>query len=456
MKLSKWALTAALVGCLVGALLAVVAASRAQRVYQATATTFVIAAPSGDSTSSAYLVQQQVQSFAQLASTPLVLERTAKKLGDGTSMTDVENAVNVKASLNTSIITLSGQASTPESAQRLANALTDAFSESVVAYAPKSENGQALVLLKKVSDAELPTDPVAPRRSVYLVTGALLGLLVGLVADWLRRRLPVRVTSSADLRRAGMPPLIASVPAIVRPTLQLPPFRRSRIENMAFGSLMTSILAGRGERSSVNVLIIPTTRDCQVAENLASSGLLAGLRTLLVSRRPRTQVEGLDKMVVTRPLRELVGHPDELRATLGSFSGMGTAYVPADDDPLLTRVQALELNEAFNSEVNLTVIDAAPLQESLNALAWVPAVDHTVLVVRSGTLTDAQIDEQIALIDSCGSPRTSLVFESSGGLPGWARVGRGGVDPARGGSAEAPKRPSGAASPALKSAKRDI
>jgi capsular polysaccharide biosynthesis protein len=144
-------------------------------------------------------VRTRISSYADLVSSHEVLQAARVNLGlpmsSSASSRDLADSISASNPLDTMIIDLTVRDSSPQRAQRVAAAISQAY-ESVV---PRLESSSVSKLVSKqspvrinvVSAPALPTERDSPNRKLYAAVGLLVGIGVGAGAasllEWRRR-----------------------------------------------------------------------------------------------------------------------------------------------------------------------------------------------------------------------------------------------------------------------------
>ena len=258
-----------------------VISKKTHSVYRATATLIINFQTSGSSYDSITASVEAVPTYAQLLTSPPVLQPILA-LHPGMTLKDLEAMITVTPKPNSQLIELDVENANPKLAMNLANEISDQFVQYV--------NPQLTASVVPVY-AVLPTDPVRPKPLQDGGTGALVGLGLALALiflfEWIDDRLgsPEEVqdllgtetlaiiphlSRRQGLKRAEGSPVLAEACRILCASLNtaqiIRPFKLV---------MVTSALAGEGKST--------------VAANLASFLALAGKRVLLVDadlRRP--------------------------------------------------------------------------------------------------------------------------------------------------------------------------
>jgi capsular polysaccharide biosynthesis protein len=183
--------------------------------YRATSSVFV-ASTQGETTTElvqgSTFSQNLVQSYAQLATTPAVLEPVITRLGLDTTPTALARAVTVDTPLNTVIIDVSVSDSSPEEAARLSDAVSDSLADVAGDLAPATGSGDPSISLTTVAEAQVPRFPVSPNTRLIAITGLLAGLALGVLYALGRQLLDTRIRTERDVERVTESPVIGSVP----------------------------------------------------------------------------------------------------------------------------------------------------------------------------------------------------------------------------------------------------
>lgn len=170
--------------------------------FTASARVFVSVASSkgaSDLSQGATFVQSQVASYADLVSSPFLLDPVAKKLrieGGGKSLSEV---VSGSSSKETVIITI--RASDPDAMRsaEIVDAVADELGTAVRQLAPRDAEGRPMVQVVTVSRSGPPAVPSLPKTSQNTLMGLVAGALFGTV-------LAIAITFVRPLRRADKKP----------------------------------------------------------------------------------------------------------------------------------------------------------------------------------------------------------------------------------------------------------
>lgn len=238
--------------------------------------------------------QQQMKSYAQVATSPAVLQPVIDKLGLDTTSAKLADQVIATVATSTVVLQLSVQQRSPVLAQQVATQVAAQLTSVVEGLSPARADGTQSIKVTAVSPAALPTSPSSPKVVQNLALGLIAGLVVGVAVAFLMENVDTRVRSPRDLESLDLP-IVGMLPketdemrrAMVMDGDFTSPWseavRRLRT-NLQFVSaasdgsvfLVTSSIPGEGKTTS--------------AIALASAVASTGSRVLLVDadlRRPR-------------------------------------------------------------------------------------------------------------------------------------------------------------------------
>lgn len=419
------------VGGIVGAALAFSVTERQTPLYAASSQLFVAAHDSGSSLSVAYqgglFVQQRVQSYAELATSPLVLDPVARLMNTDRRL--LEGKVSAKVRLNTVLIDVTAIDSVPESAAALANAVSEQLTL-VVPGLDGLDRGQIVpIRLQVTRRADVPSAPVSPRRNANLALGVLAGLVLGAGGMGLRAALDTSVDGAEAVTDELGIPLLGFVPydsaAGKRPLITQLPLSPKRAE--AFRHLRTSLQfanVDEAPRSIVVTSALSAEGKTSVACNLSISLAQAGTRVLLIEadlRRPSAaNYLGLEGAVgLTSVLTGQVALHQAIQSWQGSSLSVLTSGAPPPNPSELLGSKAMsDLLTALEDEFDLLILDAPPLLPVTDAAVLAAQATGVVLVIRQRKTRRAAVKQAMEILHYLGAPIYGAVLNMSRSEPG--------------------------------------
>jgi succinoglycan biosynthesis transport protein ExoP len=143
----------------------------------------------------------RVKSYAEIATSPLVLDPVIARLGMATTAHDLERKISAVVPLDTVVINLSVIDASPETAARLANTIARQLSTAISELEASAGSRQPLVRATVVSEAQPPQSPVWPSLPINLVLGLVIGLAVAVSLAVLLKSRETTATNEDDLTR---------------------------------------------------------------------------------------------------------------------------------------------------------------------------------------------------------------------------------------------------------------
>jgi polysaccharide biosynthesis transport protein len=407
----RWAYV--LMAVLLGGALGAGAYLTATPQYKSSATVYFsvpMASSAGELAQGSDYAQQQLMSYAELATQPIVLNPVIQRLHLGETPQKLSDAVSAVASTNTVLITISATDPNPQRAATIANTVADQLGQTVTTLSPKTLKGNSTVDYAIAGHAVPSPFPKSPKKKVDLGAGVLGGLIIGLLAALARDRLDTRIWSEKELvgiTTLGSIPFQKSAtksgnsPLITEWTEQ-----SSRAE--AFRQLRTSLqfvdVDSRMKTITVTSSIAAEGKS-GVASNLAVAFADAGHRVLLIDadlRRPAiADYFGIEGVIgLTNVLAGQVT-VDEVIHQWGNsrrLSILPSGFIPPNPSELLGSNRMAALLDAFREKYDIVLIDTPPLLPVTDAAVLAARADGTVVIARYGKTKKAEIRSALAAL----------------------------------------------------------
>jgi len=371
--------------------------------------------------------QQQISSYALLASKPVVLDAVIAELGLQTSARELAQSVTARASVESVIVDVSASAASADSSARLANAVVQQLGQVVQSLSPRV-GGQPSVKVTPVAVATPPEFQSSPNTRLNVLVAGLAGLLVGTLAALAREQLDNKI------RVDGKPPaglsLLGTVESDRQPRRQplhtpgLAASRRQQGVHEAFRRIRTN-LRFLDVEFPVNVVVVTSSAvgegKSTVALNLADALAEDGRRVVLVDadlRRPMiARYLGVDGDV---GLVDVLTGKSELEDALQKWSRKDQFVLPAGPLPpnaaeLLGSSAMAKLMVELREQFDMVIIDSPPLLPVTDASVLARHADGALVVVRHARTTRHQLD---AAIDSLRAVQARILGTVINRVPG--------------------------------------
>lgn len=392
--------------------------------YRAQASVIVIPVR-GDNTSElvqgSNYVQNLVQTYTVLATSPAVLDPVIEELEIDETPTRLANRVDVSAPLNTVVIEIGVTDATPDGAQSTADAIAAELAVAVGEFSPTGSDDRPAVRIETIAPAQLPRNPVAPNTRMNTIIGGAVGLACGVVTALLLRRFGSRLTSRTDIAEATEQPLLGEVleapggrelasTILARPDSRVAESLRQLAASLKFLEvddqrrviLMTSAASSEG-KSSVSLALALTLAE-------VGHGVLyleADLRRPTAARY--TQLEGsvglTTVLIGDSTLEDAVqewGHPNLRVLTSG--------VLPPNPGELVASGQLHAIIRQAREDYEYVIVDTAPVLSVSDALWLAPEVDSVLFVVRAGTTKRESLQSALTALGSTHQSHLGIVL----------------------------------------------
>ncbi len=272
-----------------------------------------------------------------------------------------------------------------------------------------------------ISDAPLPSRPARPSIPLFAASGALLGLLLGIVAAAVRQRMDRRVRRAVDLTRRADVAVLGELPkrTHVRFDDVFPPFGAAgrmfnRLRNEALASLRMDdqvIVVTGASRGAASTLVA-----ANLAAALGRSGsevvlVCAHLPESLLDTAPATRLLGVratpglsdvlaGKVALADAVQQAPRNPWlRVLTTGGTASAAGLLQSPALRDTL----------DRLRAEADYVVIEAPSTAASADAQSLASLADAAILAVELRRTTHAEVVDAAEQLRRVGTPLLGAV-----------------------------------------------
>ena len=379
-------------------------------VYTASASA-LITGPSGAVATDA---PTQLGSYAKLATSPIVIDPVIESLGLDTTASQLAAKISATVVPSSAIFQIAATDSDPQSAARIANAVTAEVAQVAKDLAPSTTDKPAAVSVTVVSPATPPKFTSSPQTKRNVLAGAMLGIFLGLVLPILREILDSKVRGADDLP-VGLP-LLATLPRVK--SMSRSGSRNGRSRRADF--VMTESL----RKVQADLRFLDADRPIQLialSSSLASEG-----KTSLSIRLASVLADGSgDVLLVDADLRR-----PEVAKRLGMDGNLGLTDVLAGSVTLDQAVQQAQtprlhvlpaggtvrnpvrllssepmaaLMDTLRERYDFVVLNTPPLLPVADGAVVATNADGLLLTVRSGKVTRAQVAsslEQLRRVDA--------------------------------------------------------
>lgn len=386
-----------------------------------------LAVRGGDSASElaqgATYATNQVRSYAQVATTPTVLQPVITKLQLDITPAELAESVTASIPANTALIEIAVVNGDPELGARIAQATSEQLVATVDQLSPADSNGKRAVVATIVTPATVPLEKTTPRTTLNLAVGLLAGLLLGFGQAILRNTLDRSIRTEDDVARATDHSVIAKIPfdsdAAEHPlvmfsdphSLRAEAYRKLRTNlqflNIAKGTdrrafVVTSSIAGEGK----------STTSINLASTIAEGGekvllIDADLRRSTVARYLNIEGSvGLTTVLIGRASLQDVVQP----IGAGSFHVIAAGEIPPNPAELLASDAMKQLLIEAMANYDTVVIDTAPLLPVTDAAILSTMTGGALVVAGSGVVTVPELEDSLATLEQVNGRALGIVL----------------------------------------------
>ncbi|CAD5991222.1 polysaccharide biosynthesis tyrosine autokinase [Agreia sp. COWG] len=367
--------------------------------------------------------QQRVKTYADLATTPIVLLPVIAELGLNLSSADLASMVTATAPLNTTLIEIGVTSVDPALASQIATAVSESLTQVVEKIETPADSGSATspVKLTLVQHAEVPQVPVSPNIPLNIGLGGLVGLVLGIAIAVLREASDNRIRNERDVEAITDAPILGGIvfdpKAAERPLIVHDDPRSPRAES--FRTLRTNLRyldVGRESRSFVITSSIQSEGKSTSAVNLAIALSDAGSRVLLVDadlRRPKIhEYLGLEGAVGLTDLLIGRAEPEDVIQPWGQrdLFVLPAGTIPPNPSELLGSAALLKLVNEFNRAFDVVLFDSAPLLPVTDGAILARTVGGTIVVCAAGRTHKNQLKGAFTALANVDAPVSGVVL----------------------------------------------
>ena len=408
------------------ATLALAAAVTLAMTKQYTATTRLFFAVEGSKTATdlaqgSSFAEKQMTSYAEVATSPLVLDPVIDRLNLETTSAALAQRVVASIPPKTVILEISASDTEPRRAAAIANAVGTEVAEVAADLSPERADGTKAVQATTLAPALVPTSPSSPNALRNLLLGAVLGLLLGLGVALLRHVLDTRVRSEQDVLEVTDSPLLGVIgfdekvpnhPVILRDEplgAAAEAIRRLRT-NLQFTDV------GDRPHSIVVTSSVPGEGKSTTSLNLAVAMADAGSRVILVDadlRRPSVASSlGLEGAVGLTTV--LIGRAEVAdvvqRWENTTLDVLPSGRIPPNPSELLGSTAMERLLVELTARYDVVLLDSPPLLPVTDAAVLSNLAGGTLLIAGANQVHRPQLREAIQSLVNAGAHVHGLVL----------------------------------------------
>lgn len=365
--------------------------------------------------------EKQMTSYAEVATSPKVLDPVIDRLDLQTTSTVLSRTVTAIIPPDTVILEISVVDTSSRRSAEVANAVGDELAVVAADLSPERADGTKTVKVTTLARAVAPSAPSAPNTVRNLVLGGTLGVLLGLGVALSRHVLDTRIRGEHDVRTVTDSPLLGMIgydekvpdhPVILRDEPLGAPaeaVRRLRT-NFQFIDLAD------GPRSVVITSSVPGEGKSTTSLNLAVALADAGSRVILVDadlRRPSVATSlglegqvGLTTVLIGKAeLEDVVQHMSDT-----SLDILPSGRIPPNPSELLGSRAMERLLAQLTADYDVVLLDTPPLLPVTDAAVLSNLTGGALLVVGADRVHRPQLREALDSLKTAGAHLHGVVL----------------------------------------------
>lgn len=409
-----------LVGVAIGAVYSILQTPK----YQSTSKVFVSLSAAGsvsDLTQGGNFAQNQVKSYADVVTTPVVLQPVIATLGLNESVESLASRVSASSPLDTVIVQITVTDTDARQSAEIANAIASSFGNTVTNLVPETAEGTAPVKITLLQQATIPGSPSSPNVPINIILGGFIGLALGVGVAILREALDTRIRNERDVELLTAAPIIGGIAFDARtpqnPLVLKDDPRSPRAES--FRTLRTNLQflnVGDTARSFVISSSVPGEGKSTSSANLAIAVALSGQRTIYVDadlRKPKVAEylgleggAGLTDILVGR------AQPNDVIQRWGDTNlyVLPAGKVPPNPSELLGSNTMTQMIRSLEANFDVVIFDAPPLLPVTDAAILAKSTTGVLLMVAAGKVHKGQLKGAVQAVQNVGARLAGVVL----------------------------------------------
>lgn len=384
------------------------------------------ATTTGELSSGNQFVQERVKSYAQTATSEIVLQPVIAALGLDVTPVELTKQIEVSVPLNTVILEIVVEDTSPEQAAAIANEIAKTLPNTVRVLEGRQSGNELTATFTVIQQATVPTVKTSPNTKLNIAVGLVFGLMVGMMIALIRDRFDTRVREINDLA-VWFPKqkILGGVPFSKKLNNQLVVVKRGDNSELAeaFRSLRTAMgKIDRKEGPGASIVVTSSLLGegkTTVAVNLALAFAQTGKRVAYVdanfrkegNKTPRLRQAGQGLTDVIRGARTI----NEVLAPLGRspLLVMPSGERPPNPSELLSSPRMGKIVGELADQHDLVIYDSPAIGEVTDAATLMGWADGAILVVRAGHVRRREVAVALQNLQQAESAMIGLVLNCS-------------------------------------------
>lgn len=343
----------------------------------------------------------RVKSYAELTTSPKVLDPVIERLGLSASADEVAEQITTAVPAGTVLLELTVSDRSPNGAAGLANAVAAQLATVIEEIEAPAGGDPSPVKVTILKEATPPLDPAWPRLPVSVVAGVLAGLILGIGLALLLETLDVTVKNADDLARVTDTPVLATIvldpEGTDRPIVRGDPHsRRSEAYRQLRANLQFAFVDDKPGVVTVTSAVVGEGKS-SVIGNLAVTMQRMGVRVCLIDgdlRRPSLAgyLGLVGEVGLTTVLIGRAEVDDVLQTMIPGLDVITSGPVPPNPGELLASTRMTTLLRVLSGRYDIVLVDTSPTLPVADAAVLANLANGVLFVVQVGRTTRHQVE----------------------------------------------------------------
>lgn len=372
-----------------------------------------------DLAESATFIEGQMQSYAEVIRSELVLQPVIEELDLDMTPRTLARKVSTSVPVDTVLVDIRVTDPVPEEAARIANAVANEFQEVATKLGPDAAD-QAATQVTVLTPAVPPVAPTSPSWRINIALGLFVGVVVGLAAVAIRETLDSKVKGPRDVQKLTAAPIVGRISfdggAASHPlTLQDDPRSRRAESIRQLRTNLQFLAASSGRNVFVITSSVPREGKSTVAANLAIAMAQAGMGVCLVEgdlRRPSLRgYLGLDDSVgLTSVLVGEVNLIDAVQPWGTRMDALLCGRIPPNPSELLSSQGMQAVIAELESMYDVVIIDCPPLLPVTDGAVLAKLLGGVIVVIGASIVRRQQLEAALNTLQTVGAQVQGVIL----------------------------------------------
>lgn len=344
-------------------------------------------------------VQDQIKTYAQLATTQAVLTPVIADLGLDTSVQELARLISVEVPTDTTVLKVTATSDTAKLAASIANDVAKQL-PAAIAELDGSDSGASTIVAQTMQPALPPDGKASPNLKLNLALAFVLGLFAGVAAAVIVDNFDNRIRRGVQFEAIGVR-FFGGIPIVrdLSARQMLEYGKRQHASFTAYRRIAIDLLFAAG--AAPTTLLLTSARSgsgkTTVGSNIASALAEAGNKVLYIDADVRGgRLAPAARVPQVRGISDVIGGRIESDAATffwqtGNFTIMPAGGTAIDPVEMLSGDRMRQLLDELSAQFDVIIVDAPPVVGASDAALLTQNLKHVLVVVEAGATKRAEL-----------------------------------------------------------------